>query len=91
MYDFTGDKFTAEIKFLQKWNPAMNVKDGSAYRLFQGNVLDAVSNFSYNTKWQKRKQITLSLQTTVALHCRMKPMDDEGSSGGRGRGAEHGS
>ncbi|CAB4014982.1 Hypothetical predicted protein [Paramuricea clavata] len=37
-----GDKFTAEIKFLQKWNPAMSKTDGSAYRLFQGNVLDAV-------------------------------------------------
>ena len=45
MYTFKGDKFTAEIKFLQTWNPAMKKKDGSAYRLFQGNVLDSVSIF----------------------------------------------
>ncbi|XP_028397668.1 uncharacterized protein LOC114521417 [Dendronephthya gigantea] len=40
--EIESDIFTAEIKFLQKWNPAMSQKDGSAYRLFQGNVLDSI-------------------------------------------------
>ena len=53
-YYFTGDKFTAEIKFLEKWNPAMTMKDGSAYRLFQGNVLDAVSIFTHDANKKRR-------------------------------------
>ena len=37
-----NNNFRAEIKILQKWYPGMSTKDGSAYRLFQGNVLDAI-------------------------------------------------
>lgn len=71
-YYFTGDKFTAEIKFLEKWNPAMTIKDGSAYRLFQGNVLDAVSIFTHDAN--KKRRILL-LQTIIEVYRWVKALN----------------